>query len=89
MDIAALEDLKLAIYPSQAPLLAVLQKNKALTKIFPKYVDYADVFSPDLPIDLHENTNINEHAIKLIEDEQPFYRSIHSLCPVELETVNT
>ncbi len=36
-----------------------------------------------------ENTGINEHVIKLIEDKQLPYRPINALSPVELETLKT
>ena len=38
---------------------------------------------------LPENTRINEYAIKLKEDKQPFFGPIYSLRPVELETLKT
>ena len=84
---AAQEALELAIHPSRAPLLAVLQKNKALTKIPLEYVDYVDVFFLDLVMELSKNTGINEYTIKLIEGKQPPYRYIYSLGPVELDTL--
>ena len=87
MHVAALEALKPAVNPSQAPLLAALQQDKALTEIPPEYADYADVFSPDLAMELPENTGINEHAIELVEGKQPPYGPIYSLGPVELETL--
>ena len=44
--IATLKALEPAIHFSQAPLLAVLQQNKASTEISSDYADYANVFSP-------------------------------------------
>ena len=38
-------------------------------------------------MELHQNTDINEHAIELIEGKQPPYRLIDSLGLVELETL--
>ena len=32
-----------------------------------KYLDFADVFSPDLASELLEHTGINNHAIKLVD----------------------
>ena len=40
-------------------------------------------------VELLENTEINEHAIKLEEDKQPPFGPIYSLGPVELETLKT
>ena len=68
--VAALINSKLAIHPSRAYLLPTLQQDKAPTEITPKYADYADVFSPDLAMKLSENTDINEHAIELVEGKQ-------------------
>ena len=68
-------------------MLAALQQDKAPTEIPSEYIDYADVFSPDLAMQLPENTGINEHAIELVEGKQPPYGPIYSLGPVELETL--
>ena len=68
-------------------MLAALQQDKAFTKIPSKYVDYADVFSPDLAMELLENTGINEHAIELIDGKQSLYGPIYSLGPTDLETL--
>ena len=87
LHVAALEALEPAIHPSRAPLLAALQQDKAPTEIPSEYADYADVFSPDLAMELPENTGINKHAIELVEGKQPPYSPIYSLGPVELETL--
>ena len=39
--------------------------------------------------ELPENTGINKITIKLEEGKQPFFGSIYSLSPVELETLKT
>lgn len=59
----------MSIYPSQAPQIqiAALEKDKAPTEIPSKYADYADIFLPDLLMELPENTDINKHVIELIE----------------------
>ena len=79
----------MAIHPSRAAQISALIQNEASTKVPPKYVDYADVFSFDLAIKLPENTGINKHAIELQDGKQPLYRPIYSLGPVELETLKT
>ncbi len=96
MNVAALElPTPMLIHPSRAlqvledPTLAALQWDKASTEIPAKYSDYADVFSSDLAIELPENTEINEHAIELIEGKQPPYKPIYALSLVELEIVKT
>ena len=40
--------------------------KEALTKVSIEYVDFADVFSPNLS-KLLEHTGINDHAIKLVD----------------------
>ena len=42
--------------------------NNALTTIFTKYSDFADVFSPELASKLSKHTGINDYAIKLVDD---------------------
>ena len=89
--IAALKALskstRMTIYPSQAAQIAALKQDKTLTKVLPKYADYADVFSFDLAIELPENISINKRAIKLQEVKQLPYRPIYSLKLIELETL--
>ncbi len=89
--VAALEapEPAMSIYPSRAPPLAALQKDKAPTEILSEYADFAVVFSFDLAMELPENTGINEYAIELVEGKQPPYEPIYSLSPVELETLKT
>lgn len=74
--------LKTFLIPDSEPTLVILQWDKALTKIPAKYSDYANIFSIDLAIELLENVNMNEHAIKLIERKQPFYELIYALDPM-------
>lgn len=40
-------------------------------------------------MELSKNTQINEYAIKLLEDKQSFYRPIYTLSPVELEILKS
>ena len=76
-----------AIHLFRKPQIASLIAKEALTKIFDKYVNIADIFSPDLASKLFEHTGINKHAIKLVNGQQPPYGPIYSLEPVELETL--
>lgn len=64
-------------------------QNRIPTKILPKYANFADVFSPELAIELPEITGINKYAIKLEDSKQPSYRLIYSLDPMKLETLKT
>ena len=60
----------MAIHPDQANQMqvAALSQDKPLTEILPEHIDYADVFSHNLALELLENTGINKNAIKLIEE---------------------
>ena len=63
------ETVSMPIHPKKANQVQVvtLQQNKDPFKIPPKYIDYTNVFSPNLAMELVENTNINKHVIELIE----------------------
>ena len=85
----ATENAGMPIYPDWANQVQVtaLQQDKAPTKIPLEYPDYADFFSSYLAMELSENTDINKHAIELIQSKQSPYRPIYSLGPMELETL--
>ena len=77
----------LNVHPSQRPQISGLIAEEAPTKVPAEYSDFADVFSADLASELPEHTGINDHAIELVEGQQPPYGPIYSLGPVELETL--
>ena len=52
-------------YPSRGPQIAGLITKEAPTKVLVEYANFADVFSLDLS-GLPEHTEINKHAIKLV-----------------------
>ena len=79
--------LKLDVYPSRRPQVSGLIAEEALTKVLAEYLDFADVFFPDLASELLEHNGINIHIIKLVDGQQPPYSPIYSLEPVELETL--
>ena len=81
--------IRIAIYCSWKAQISALIQDEALTKVSPKYIDYTDVFSFDMAMELPKNTGINKHAIKLQDGKQPPYGLIYSLRPVELETLKT
>ena len=60
---------------------------EALTKVPNKYSDFVDVISLDLASKLFEYTGINDHAIKLVNGQQPPYGPIDNLELVELKTL--
>lgn len=67
--VMSLNSIPLNIHLSCRPQIASLITKKAFIKIFAKYTDLADVFSPDLAFKLSEKTRINNHAIKLINGQ--------------------
>ena len=52
------------------------------------YFHFADIFSIKLPIEITENTGMNEHTIKFLEKKQPSYRFIYTFSLVKLKTLN-
>ena len=74
--------------PLNRPQISGLIAKEAPTKVPAEYLDFADVFSPDLASELPRHPRINDHAIKLVKDcQQPPYKPIYSPEPVELETL--
>ena len=79
--------LELDVHPFRRPQVSGLIAKEALTKVSAEYSDFADVFSPNLASELPKHTEINDHAIKLVNGQQPPYGPIYSLEPVELKTL--
>ena len=77
----------LDVYPFRRPQIADLMAKDTLTKVPAEYLNFADVFSPDLASKLPEYTWINDHAIKLVDNQQPPYGPIYSLGLMKLETL--
>ena len=67
--LASLGSPPLDVHPSRRPQISGLIVEKALTKVPTEYLNFADVFSPDLASELPEHTGINDHAIKLVEGQ--------------------
>ena len=65
--------------------IACLIAKETLTMVSANYVDFADVFWPDLASKLFEHTGINNSAIKLINSQPLLYEPIYSLWLVQLE----
>ena len=87
--VAALEVLlaKMTIHSSQKAQISALIWDEALTKVAPKYVNYADVFSFNLVIELLEITGINIYTMNLEEVKQSHPKHIYSFGLVELKTL--
>ena len=77
----------LDVHHCRRPQISGLIVEKALTKVPAEYLDFADIFFPDLASELSKYTGINDLAIKLIDGQQPPYGPIYNLEPVELETL--
>ena len=77
------------VYPSQRSQISGLITEEAPTKVPAKYLDFTDLFSPDLASELPEHTRIKNYAIKLVDGQQLLYGSIYSLGPVELKILKT
>lgn len=56
-------------------------------EVLAEYFDYAIIFSFDMVMELLENKDIKENAIKLIEEKYPRYGLIYTLGAVQLETL--
>ena len=69
--------------------MAYLKADEAPTKVFSKYADLANVFLPKLAAKFSIHTEINNHAIEFVDNQQPPYSFIHSLGSVELKMVKT
>ena len=61
-------DLSNKVHPSNKAQIAHLKVDKALTKVFIKYANFADVFLPKLAAKLPKYMKINNHAFKLVDD---------------------
>ena len=75
------------VYPSYRTQIPGLIAEKTPRKVLSKYVNFEDVFFPDLVSKLPKHVEINDHTIKLVNGQQPLYGPIYSLGPIELETL--
>ena len=75
------------IHPFRRLQIAGLIAKKAFTIVFAKYANFTDVFSLNLVSKLSKYIEINNHAIKLVNSQQPIYGPIYSLKPVEFEAL--
>ena len=77
----------MAIYPAREAQIALLVAKEF--KIPSEYLDFLNVFLEEKALILLEATELNQHAIKLQEGQQPPYGPIYSLGLVELEILKT
>lgn len=78
-----------SIYLSKKALTGALIAKETPIKVPAEYSDYGKVFSQNLAIELVKQTWINNNAIGLREEKQPFNSLINNLCLVELEVFKT
>ena len=77
----------MSIHPAREAQITLLIAEKV--KIPTNYSDFSDMFSEEKALVLPEITDLNQHAIKLQEGQQPFSRPIYSLGSVELKMLKT
>ena len=87
--IVSLESTLLDVHSFRRPQIFGLIAEKAPTKVSNTYANFVNIFSLDLASKIPKNTGINNHAIKLVNGQQPPYRLIYNLGAVELETLKT
>ena len=58
--------LKLNVHTSRRPQVPGMIAKEAPTRIPDKYIDFANMFSPDLASKLPEHNGINDYAIALV-----------------------
>ena len=86
--LTSFESAPLNIHLFWRPQISGLIAKEIPTKVSTQYSDFVNVFSLDLASKLSKHTGINDHAIKLVNGyQQPPYRPIYSLRPIELETL--
>ena len=51
------------VYPSKKAQIAHLKADEASTKVLSKYINFADVLSSKLAVELPKYTRFNNHAI--------------------------
>ena len=73
------------MHPLRRAQIVHLKADEAPTKVSSKYADFVDIFFGKLAAELSEHTKINDHAIKLVNGQEPPYGSIYSLSLMELE----
>ena len=89
MHVAIKKQEEMPVHFEKQAQVGALLFNKAPTEVPMEYSDYCNVFSRENTPELPENIEINEHAIKIEEDKQPFFGPIYNLKSVEFEILKT
>ena len=69
----------LNVHLIRRPQIAGLVAKKTPTKVSVEYVDFTNVFSPDLTSKLSKHTRINNQAIELVDGQQLLYKPIYNI----------
>lgn len=69
--------------------VAVLKQNEVLTEIIFKYPDFTVIVLENKVFTLLKQIKLNEHAIKLENSKQLWYRSIYILNLMQLKILKT
>ena len=56
------------MHPSKTAQITYLKADEAPIKVSNKYANFEDILFPKLAAELLEYTEINNHAIKLVDD---------------------
>ena len=73
------------VYLFKKAQIPYLKVDKAPIKVPSKYTDFENVFSVKLTKKFSKHMEIKNHAIELIDNQQPPYGLIKNLRPIELE----
>ena len=79
--------LTMALYLARKAQIVLLVAEEI--KIPIKYSDFSNVFLEKKALILLKAIKLNQHAIKLQKSQQPPYKPMYSLDPVELKTLKT
>ncbi len=73
------------MHPLRRAQIVYLKADETPIKVPNEYVDFANIFSLKLAVELPEHIRINDYAIELVDDWQSAYSPIYILGLVELE----
>ena len=80
---------KMPVHSEKQTKVGALLFDKAPIEVPAEYSDYSNVFSAKNVAKLPEYTKMNNHAIELEKGNQPPFRPIYSVGPVELDILKT
>lgn len=78
-----------SIYLSKKAQFGALIAEKTTTKILAEYLNFTNMFSSNLVMELPKNIKINNYAINNIKEKQLFYGAIYNLGQVNMKSLKT